>query len=108
MKVSNGDETVASTTDISGYSDTLKALGIKTSVVTSTINNNTGLPLGETEGWKSITDATSGKVYDINSPDYNKLMSSISGDISKDINMEISIVQDSKNILSDLKGKDKC
>lgn len=97
-------ETEITAADADDYAKRLSEMGIKTSVVTDTSYYDTGAG-AETVGWKVVSDGTSGKLYDINSVDYSKLMSDINNDINADVNDGISIVGQSMNILSDLKKR---
>jgi len=87
-----------------GYVSTLKDKGIKTSVVTDDSFYTTGAA-GETTGWDVISEGTSGNLYDINSADYNNLMTDINNDINNDVNKNISTVENTANILPDLRKR---
>ncbi|MFZ5986025.1 MAG: flagellar hook-associated protein FlgK [Bacillota bacterium] len=88
-----------------GYADILNSKGIKTSVVTDSNYFTTGAPAGETAGWQIISNGTGGSLYDINSADYDALMTDINNGINTDVNKGISVVQDSNNILPDLRKR---
>mgnify|MGYP001082663311 CR=1 FL=1 len=97
-------ETVVTSSTADAYANTLRDKGIKTSVITDNSYYDTGAA-GETIGWNAISTGTSGNLYDINSVDYSKLMADINNDINNDVNKGISIVQQSMNILPDLKKR---
>lgn len=91
----------AGITDASSFNTILKNKGIKTSVITDLDYFNAGDPTGEV-GWNAITDATGGKLYDINSTDFKSLINTIAMD---NVNDGTSIVEQSNNILPDLKKR---
>ncbi len=97
-------ETVITSSVADAYANTLRDKGIKTSVVTDSSYYDTGAA-GETIGWNAISDGTFGNLYDIDSVDYSKLMADINNDINSDVNEGISIVQQSMNILPDLRKR---
>lgn len=86
------------------YVSLLKDKGIKTSVVTDSNYYDTGAG-GETVGWNVISDGTSGDLFDINSVDYNELMTNINNSINSDVNEWISTVENTANILPDLRKR---
>jgi len=91
---------------VGGYISTLEALGIKTSMVTGSAYFTDG-EAGEASGWNEITDATGGKLYDIDTPlsEFNDLMADINNDICLDVSYSLSTVQQSDNIVPDLKRR---
>jgi len=97
----NGDGNMATDTQISSWLQSLKRNGITTSVITDSDYFVDG-DAGE-KGWGILTEQTGGKLYDIESADYSQLMSTISTDISDDVNMKISSVSDDLNIISTVK-----
>lgn len=97
----DGDSVIDSAT-AEAYVSTLKEIGIKTSIVTDSTYYNTGAG-GETVGWNAISGGTSGSLFDINSIDFNKLMTDINNNINSDVNKEISMVYESPNIIPDLR-----
>ena len=97
----NGDGNMATDTQISSWLQSLKRNGITTSVITDSDYFVDG-DAGE-KGWGILTGQTGGKLYDIESADYSQLMSTISTDISDDVNMKISSVSDDLNIISTVK-----
>jgi flagellar hook-associated protein 1 FlgK len=86
------------------YVDTLKNKGIKTSVVTDRGYYFSGDTV-DAPGWNVISDGTQGKLYDINSAIYDDLMTDINADITSNVNEGVSIVEDSLNIMPDLKKR---
>lgn len=93
-------------TDAAAYVDRLNTLGITTSVITDSAYYNTGNPSGEV-GWDRIADETGGKLYNINTApaDYATMMASIAADVNDDVNSSMSLVQQSNNIVSDLRKR---
>ena len=91
-------------TDPSGYVNTLNSMGIKTSVVTDSNYFSSGDVPAEC-GWKSITDGTGGKLYDINtaSAGFGAMMTTLASDTNDSVNQGISIVPSSNNTLPDIK-----
>jgi flagellar hook-associated protein 1 FlgK len=103
----NGDGGTAVTdADASGYVDRLNALGINMSVVTSSTYFTSGDSEGEA-GWNKITEGSGGKLYDINTSvlDFGDMMASMAYDTNSTINKNISNVEESDNIVSDLRKK---
>ncbi|WP_010681197.1 flagellar hook-associated protein FlgK [Acetivibrio cellulolyticus] len=100
----SGAGSVITTSSADAYATTLKNKGITTSVVTDTSYYSTGAA-GETIGWNVISDGTLGKLYDINSADYEELMTNINDNINSDVNEGISVVKDSLNIMPDLRKR---
>jgi flagellar hook-associated protein 1 FlgK len=101
----NGDA-VAAVTDATSLISRLNNIGMKTSVVTDQNYFEAGDPAtnpGAEAGWEAITDGTGGRVYDIYSADYQSMMETIGNDIGTDVNYTMTEVQDSTNILSNLK-----
>lgn len=88
-------------TDAADYINRLNAIGIHTSVVTQEAFGNEGEVPAEI-GWNSITWGTGGKVYDIASADFAKLMERIALDVD---NRSVSYISESENIVSDLKRR---
>lgn len=83
-----------------GYADTLSAKGIKTSIVTDSGFFTNGATPGE-PGWDIISGQT-GLLYDISSVDqYDGLLL----DINADINKGISVIEDSMDILPDVRKR---
>ncbi len=101
----DGDEVSTSDATVQNYITLLENAGIKTSVVTNPAYFTAGDSPLEPDGWETITNATSGKAYDITSVDFNDLMTTITTDINTDINKEVSLVTDSTNILSDFRKR---
>lgn len=99
-----GGELEVSGDDFDGYVNTLIGKGIKTSIITDSAWTQSGSHAGEA-GWQSLADATAGELYDINSQDYDSLMNNMVSDINNDVNRNISIVEDTKNIIPELKKK---
>jgi len=83
-----------------GYLDALNNAGIWTSVVTDTSYFETGFG-SETVGWKSISK----NLHDIDSLDISGLMVKISEDIKTSVNRETSVIEQTGNIISDLKRR---
>lgn len=98
----NGDNG-SPVTDASSYIDRLKAINVKTSVVTGTRYYNDGESLDEV-GWSAITDHTGGRLYDIETSDadYGVMMERIGLDID---NGSVSLIKETDNIVSDLKRR---
>jgi len=88
--------------DAGTYAERLEALGIKTSVITDTVYYASGD--GE-EGWDKIAGSTGGKLYDIHTPadEYESMLASIGSDTNDSVNMQMSVVQPSTNIISHLR-----
>lgn len=97
----NGDGELATDTMISGYLSQLNQHGITLSVATDPSYYDAG-DAGE-HGWSIMTGQTNGKLYDINSTDYERLMKSISKDINDDVNRKISTIPEDLNIISSVK-----
>lgn len=89
-----------------GYADRLNAIGMNTSVITNTSYYTAGDPGGES-GWDTITNATNGGLYNINTlpANYAAMMTQIGSDTNTDVNAAISLVSESNNIVSDLKQR---
>jgi flagellar hook-associated protein 1 FlgK len=87
-----------------GYVDRLKALGVKTSVVTDSTYFTEGEPADEA-GWDEISQGTGGSLYDMAAEDYQDIMAYAVSDVNTDINYHISEIEYSTNIVSDLKKK---
>ena len=100
-----GDGNVIADPVVDGYINTLSNKGVKTSVITDTSYYNNG-DIGE-RGWDSITEGTSGRLYDIDTDiaDYGTLMTSINNDVNTDVNTGISVIYESNNIIPDLKSR---
>lgn len=77
----------------------LNTLGIKTSVITDSEY------LSDPDGWGAITEGTKGNLYDINSEDLASLMKDIATDTNTDVNGYISVLENSTNIISDLRER---
>jgi flagellar hook-associated protein 1 FlgK len=84
------------------YSERLEALGINTSVITDSAYYTSGV--GE-EGWDKITGATGGGLYDIYTPadGYELMITSIGSDTNDNVNVQMSVVHPSNNIVSHMK-----
>ncbi|AEV70534.1 flagellar hook-associated protein FlgK [Acetivibrio clariflavus] len=100
---SGGDLGVSEST-ADDYVSALKDKSIKMSIVTDSSYYNAGTAAG-IAGWNVISDGTSGSLFDINSADFEALMTDISNSINSDINKEISMVEESSSILSDLRKR---
>jgi len=100
---SGGDLGVSEST-ADDYVSALKDKSIKMSIVTDSSYYNAGTAEG-IAGWNVISDGTSGSLFDINSADFEALMTDISNSINSDINKEISMVEESSSILSDLRKR---
>lgn len=85
------------------YITDLINLGIKTSVVTDPVYNESGDIPGEA-GWDRITSLTGGKLYDMNTDitDFAALMNHMAMD---NVNDGISLVEETNNIIPDLKKR---
>lgn len=101
-----GDE-VPELTDgqIEAFVDTLNDNKIKMSIVSSISNYEGGSQLGETSGWKTITQGTGGNYYDIDSTDYDELVKMINKDINDNKNEVISEFPETTNVITDLKKR---
>ncbi len=101
----DGNGTVTSDATVDGYIKTLSDAGIKTSIVTNTIDYTNG-DAGE-RGWNSISEGTGGSLYDINTAaaDYTGLLKNITSDINTDVNKRISVIEESNNIISDVRKR---
>ncbi len=90
------------------YGESLNALGIKTSVFTDSGYFNAGYA-GDTgeNGWDSITLRTGGKLYDINTAasDFADLLTGAGTDTAADVDSEISVIEESANIISTFKKR---
>jgi flagellar hook-associated protein 1 FlgK len=83
----NDDVTAA---EAEGYNSILSNSGIKTSVITDTVNS----------GWDMVTNETGGKLYE------DVLLAvDVARDINDDINKGISMIEETGNIISDLKRR---
>lgn len=93
-------------TDVSALINRLNTMGVNMSVVTDSSYFDEGETSAEL-GWRSITHATGGSVYDINTAttDYPAVMQAIAADTSVDVNSGISTVPHTDNIISDLKKR---
>ncbi len=83
------------------YVNTLKGLGIKTSVITDAQYQDNGDATTE-PGWSSITGASGGRIYDINSSDFAGMMTSIGLNNAND---GISLVKDTGNVIPDIRKR---
>ncbi|MGI6776723.1 MAG: flagellar hook-associated protein FlgK [Acetivibrionales bacterium] len=98
----------ASVADEAPYVDALKAIGVKTSVITNTGFYEEGDPAGGGEiGWRSIAEGTGGHLYNLNtsSEDYAGMMAGIASDVNTDVSNKISCIETTSNILSDLRKR---
>ena len=88
------------------YINSLKALGIKTSVITDRDYFTQGQTAGEI-GWNTITEGTGGEVFEIGTDNaaFNNLYAEINSNTRKAINSEMGNVKTSKNIVSDVRIK---
>jgi flagellar hook-associated protein 1 FlgK len=103
----NGDGGIPVTdADASDYADRLNALGINMSVVTDSAYFTLGDSAAEA-GWNKITEATGGKLYDINVPagDFGGMMISMANDTNSAVNENISNIEQSNNIISDVRQR---
>ena len=91
----------AAVTDASVYNTLLKNAGIKTSIVTEVKYFNAGNETAEL-GWNSISTATGGKLYNINSTDFKTLMTNVGMD---NVNDGTSVVYTSNNIIPDIRKR---
>jgi len=87
-----------------GYVERLKALGIKTSIVTNSAYFTEGQPAGEA-GWDQITEGTGGSLYDMAAASFKGIMADAVSGVNTDINNKISRIEYSTNVISDLKKK---
>lgn len=89
-------------TDIDSFADRLNTIGVKTSVVSP--NASAGDPAGE-PGWASLTEQTYGEAYDIAAftADISGFMKSMANDTNDDVNQGISTIEQSTNVISNLK-----
>lgn len=99
-----GNEVQVDSTVSQGYVETLKGLNIKTSVVSSNSFMNEGDTPAEA-GWNFIAEGTGGNTYDIDAGDYEALMGDMVSDINSDVNKGISVVEDTTNIVPDIRKK---
>lgn len=88
-------------TDNSGYINTLKSMGMKTSIITNPDYYYNGDSVGE-NGWSNIASAAGGKLYDINSTDFPSMMTTLAMD---NVNSGMSVVEPSNNIIPDLRKR---
>lgn len=92
--------------DVNAYAGRLNSIGMNTAVVTDTAFYSSGNPGGE-PGWDVITGETGGRLYDIDTPpaEYASVMTSIGVETNGNINMKMSVVQPSLNIISHIKKR---
>jgi flagellar hook-associated protein 1 len=93
-------------TDPSGYIDRLNDIGMNVSVITDISYYENGNPPGEA-GWDTISESTGGDLYDINTPgfQYSSMMTEMGTDVNKLVNKEITYIEDSLNIIPELKSR---
>lgn len=93
-------------TDASGYINSLNDIGMRTSVITPAGFSEQGEDPTEI-GWKTITAGTGGKVFDLGEDvtTYNEMLTELNSDTRKAVNAAMSVIPDSKNIVSDIKIK---
>lgn len=96
-----GDGAATPVTNASTYTNQLKTNGIKVSVITDIKYFNAGDPTGEV-GWSDITDATGGKLYDINSINFKSMINTVAMD---NVNDGTSYVNPTNNIIPDLRKR---
>lgn len=96
----NGDGTPTDSSDVTEYLNKLNNLGMTVSVATNPAYHNQG-DAGEV-GWNVFAQQTGGKLYD-SSSDYQTLMEQISLDINNHVNMKMSTVPESLNVISSVK-----
>lgn len=89
------------TTDVSPYLTKLLSKDINTSIITSRTYYSDGDNMTES-GWDSITTATKGKLYDINDPNFSKMLEDVA---MNNVNNGISNISSTANILPDLKKR---
>lgn len=87
-------------TDATSWVNDLTDAGVKLSVVTDSSYHESGdASVSETVGWDSITDATSGNLYDINSFNFTDMITGINEDIGLNVNYEMSAVDMDTNVI---------
>lgn len=93
----NGNDSVAGADQIKAYLEKLNKHGFTLSVATTSDYYNAG-DTGES-GWNALVSQTNGKLYDVDSADYASLMKTMSKDINNDVNMKISTIPDSLDLI---------
>ncbi len=100
----DGDGTPASVATVASYLSKLTANNIKLSVVTDPALNSASPDVGE-PGWEVLTRGTGGNLYNINSVDFEGVITQLNEDINDDVNKGFSKVNEDTNIISSIKKK---